>query len=139
MRPRLLLRTAAVLTLVHALLNTFAGLLSGASKSQDEMAVLSAMKVLRFDAMGSLRTYWDFYFGFGLFLSVSLLLLSVLLWQLAALVDAEPRQVRPLVAALCIGFLAFAVLSWLFFFIAPVAIEVVIAVLLGLAYAAARS
>jgi phosphoglycerol transferase MdoB-like AlkP superfamily enzyme len=139
MQPRRLLRTAAVLTLVHALLNTFAGLLSGISRSQDEMAVLSAMKALRFDAMGSLRTYWDFYFGFGLFLTVSLLLLSVLIWQLAALVDAEPGKVRPLIAALCIGFLAFAVLSALFFFIAPVAIEVLVATLLGLTYAAVRS
>jgi hypothetical protein len=139
MQPRLLLRMSAVLTLVHALLNTFAGLLSGASRSQDEMAVLNAMKALRFDAMGSLRTYWDFYFGFGLFLTVSLLLLSRLMWQLAALVDAEPGKVRPLIAALCIGFLAFAVLSALFFFIAPVAIELVVATLLGLAYAAARN
>jgi hypothetical protein len=139
MQPRLLLRMSAVLTLVHALLNTFAGLLSGASRSQDEMAVLNAMKALRFDAMGSLRTYWDFYFGFGLFLTVSLLLLSGLMWQLAALADAELGKVRPLIAALCIGFVAFAVLSALFFFVAPFAIEVVIATLLGLAYATARS
>jgi hypothetical protein len=79
MKPQTLLRTASVLTLAHAILNSFAGLLSGTSKNQDEMSLLKAMKALQFDAMGSLRTYWDFYFGFGQFLTVNLLLIAVLL------------------------------------------------------------
>ena len=96
------------------------------------------MKALRFDAMGSLRTYWDFYFGFGMFLTVNLLLLSVLSWQLAALVRVEPARARPLIASLCAAFLVFAVLSWLYFFIAPLIIEGMIALLLLLAYATSR-
>jgi hypothetical protein len=75
----------------HALLNAFAGLLSGTSKNDEEVALLDAMKALHFDAMGSLRTYWDFNFGFGLFLTVNLLLLSALLCQLASVVKTEPR------------------------------------------------
>ena len=138
MKPHILLRTASALTLVHALLNTFAGLLSGTSKNQDEVALLNSMKALRFDAMGSLRTYWDFYFGFGLFLTVNLLLISVLLWQLSSLVKAEPEIARPFIGLLCVAFLAFAVLSWLYFFIAPLIIEGVIALLLGFAYAFSR-
>jgi hypothetical protein len=138
MKSRTLLRTASVLTLVHALLNAFAGLLSGTSEAQDEMAVLGAMKALRFDAMGSMRTYWDFYFGFGVFLSANLILLSVVMWQLAALAETAPRSARSFIASLCIGFLVFAALSWRYFFIAPVVVEVIIAVVLGLAYVAAR-
>lgn len=132
------MRTASVLTLAHAFLNSFAGLLSGTSKNQDEVSLLNAMKALHFDAMGSLRTYWDFYFGFGLFLTVNLLLLAVLLWQLASLVKAEPATARPFIGVLCVAFLAFAVLSWLYFFIAPLLVEGVIALLLGLAYASSR-
>jgi hypothetical protein len=138
MKPRTLLRTASVLTLVHALLNAFAGLLSGTSKAQDETAVLGAMKALRFDAMGSMRTYWDFYFGFGVFLSVNLILLSAVMWQLAALAETAPGSARTFIALLCIGFLVFAALSSLYFFVAPVVIEGIIAVVLGLAYFAAR-
>ena len=129
---------ASALTLAHALLNSFAGLLSGTSKNQEEVSLLNAMKALHFDAMGSLRTYWDFYFGFGLFLTVNLLLLSALLWQLASLVKAEPAIARPFIGSLCIVFLAFAVMSWLYFFIAPVIIEGIVAVLLGFAYASSR-
>ena len=138
MKPDVLLRAASVLTLAHGLLNTFAGLLSGTSKNQDEVRLLNAMKALHFDAMGSLRTYWDFYFGFGLFLTVSLLLLSVLLWQLASLAKAEPAMARPFVASLFIAFLAFAVLSWMYFFVAPLIIEGMVALLLGFAYASSR-
>lgn len=138
MKTHVLLRAASALTLIHALLNTFAGLLSGTSDAQDEAALLNAMKALRFDAMGSMRTYWDFYFGFGLFLTVSLLLLSVLLWQLAALVRADPAKARPFIGSMCIAFLIFAVLSSLYFFVAPLVIEAIIALLLGLAYASSR-
>jgi hypothetical protein len=138
MKPQPLLRAASVIALAHALLNSFAGLLSGTSKNQDEVLLLNAMKALHFDAMGSLRTYWDFYFGFGLFLTVNLLLLSALLWRLASLVKAEPAMARPFIGLLCIAFLAFAVLSWLYFFIAPLVIEGIIALLLGLAYACSR-
>lgn len=138
MKPRTLLRTASVLTLAHALLNTFAGLLSGTSASREEVAILDAMKALEFDAMGSLRTYWDFYLGFGLFLTANLLLLSVLSWQLGALVDIDPMKARPLIASLCLAFLAFAALSAVYFFVAPLVIELVIAVFLGRAYAVSR-
>jgi hypothetical protein len=138
MKPQILLRAASALTLVHALLNSFAGLLSGTSKNQEEVALLNAMKALHFDAMGSLRTYWDFYFGFGLFLTLSLLLLSALMWQLASLIKAEPAMARPFVGLLCIAFIAFSVLSWLYFFIAPLIIEGVIALLLAFVYTKTR-
>ena len=138
MKPQTLLRSASVLTVAHALLNSFAGLLSGTSKNQSEVSLLNAMKALHFDAMGSLRTYWDFYFGFGLFLTVNLLLLSALLWQVASLVRVEPAAARPIVGLLCVAFLAFAVLSWLYFFIAPLVVEGMVALLLGLAYASSR-
>jgi hypothetical protein len=138
MKARTLLRTASVLTLVPALLNAFAGLLSGTSNAQDETAVLGAMKALRFDAMGSMRTYWDFYFGFGVFLSANLILLSAVMWQLATLAETAPGSARTFIGLLCIGFVVFAALSSLYFFVAPVVIELMIAVVLGLACVAAR-
>ena len=97
------------------------------------------MKAVRFDAMGSMRTYWDFYFGFGLFLTANLLVISVLLWLLAALVKTHSAIARPFVGSLCFAFLVFAVLSSQFFFAAPMIIEVAIALLLAFAYASSRN
>lgn len=138
MKPRILLRVASVLTLVHAILHTFGGLLSPPSHGPEELTVLTAMKAFRFDAMGSLRSYWDFYLGFGLFLTVTLILISVLLWQLAALVRVSPASARPLIASLFACFAAFAVLSWMYFFIAPLVTELVIGICIGLAYISSR-
>jgi hypothetical protein len=134
LKPHVLLRAASLLSLVHALLNTFAGLLSGTSGNREEVAVLDAMKAVQFDAMGSPRTYWDFYFGFGLFLTLSLVLIFALLWQLASLARAEPAIVRRFTGSLCIAFLAFAVVSGLYFFIATVVLEIVVAAILAIAY-----
>jgi hypothetical protein len=38
------------------------------------------MKSHHFDAMGFSRTYWDFYYGFGLVISGYLLVQAVMLW-----------------------------------------------------------
>lgn len=137
MRPPILLRAASVLTLIHAVLHSY-GLLSAPSPGQEEAALLDAMQSFKFDAMGSPRTYWDFYLGFGLFLTVNLILLAVILWQLATLAKSEPAKARPFMGLLCIAFVAFMVLSWLYFFVAPLAIEAVIALLVGLAYVSSR-
>lgn len=135
LKPHVLLRAASIPALLHALLNTFAGLLSGTSDNRAEVAVLIAMKALRFDAMGSSRTYRDFYFGFGLFLTVSMALISALLWQLASLAKTEAAIARPFVGSLCAAFIAFALVSGLYFFIAPLVLEIVVAIILGLAFA----
>ena len=132
--PYSLLRLASILSLVHMVLNTFAGLLSGTSRNREERAVLESMKAVEFDAMGSLRTYWDFYFGFGMFLTVSLLLISILLWQLASVAQTEPALARPFVGSICIAFVAFSMLSGLYFFIAPLLFDMVIAIILGTAF-----
>jgi len=138
MKPHVLLRAASLLTLIHAVLHTFGGLLHAPSRGPKEAELLSAMKAFQFDAMGSLRTYWDFYLGFGLFVTVSLVLLAVLMWQLGSLVKVDPAKARPFIASLTVAFIAIAVLSWAFFFVAPLVTEVLIAVLLGVAYVLAR-
>jgi len=79
-----------------------------------------AMRSSHFQILGFSRTYWDFYVGFGLFVSVFLLLAAVLAWQLGSL----DVQVRPLVRvtawALSLCFAALTVLSWTYFFSIPI-------------------
>lgn len=132
--PSTLLRSAAVLTFLHAVLHTFGGLLSAPQHGPEEIFVLDTMQSRQFDFMGSQRSYWDFYIGFGLFLTVSLLMQAALLWLLAALTKAEPSKAHPLIAVVLVGFMAAIALSWQFFFIAPLVMEILIGALVGLAY-----
>jgi len=65
--------------------------------------VLQAMRTVRFDTMGANRSYFDFYMGFGYTLSVSQVMLTILLWQLATLARSDARRLRPLIAVIALA------------------------------------
>ena len=134
MKATMFLRIASVLTFVHCILHTIGGVFGSPSHGSEEIAVIESMKSHQFAVMGSMRSYWDFFFGYGLFVSVSLLALAVLLWQLSTLAKAKGVQIRPMLAVLCLGFLGFTVISWNYFFIAPAVVELLIALFIGLAF-----
>ncbi len=84
MKTVVYIRIAAVLTLIHAVLHTIGGVFGSVSPGPEAVAV-AAMKGNQFVAMGNLRTFWDFYRGMGLAVSVFLTMESVVLWLLASL------------------------------------------------------
>src|SRR5262249_37338717 len=96
-------------------------------------SVLDAMKSNSFEAEGFKGTYWDLYFGFGLIISVYLLLQAVLLWQVASLAKTDAQRVRPIVVSFLIAFAINAALSWKYFFIVPVVLAGLIAICLTFA------
>jgi hypothetical protein len=132
------LRIASVLTLVHAILHTIGGVLAPPRHGAEEVALLDTMRAHRFDFMGSMRSYADFMLGYGLFLTIALLVNAVFFWQLAAMARARPDGLRPVVALFALGFVAMAVVSWRFFFIAPVVTELLIAACLAAAFVRLR-
>src|SRR6266581_2289361 len=50
--------------------------------------------------------HWEFYRGYSILFSVTLLLLAVMLWQLAALAKTDAVRMRPLLASLFLGYMA---------------------------------
>jgi len=91
------------------------------------------MRSFRFDVSGTVRTYWDFYQGFGLTVSVFMLLESVLLWLLAGLARNEPVRVRPFVLAFLVANVAQLALVVRFFFLPPLVLSVANTLCLALA------
>ena len=88
------------------------------------------MRSVRFDAQGFSRTYWDFYVGFGLFVSVFLVFAAVLAWQLGSLAPETLALMRGPAWSLVICFAVVTILSWRYFFIAPIVFAIVITVCL---------
>ena len=73
-------------------------------------------------------------FGYGLMVILSGFIATILLWQLARLATVEPFRTRPFVALLMFANVAHACLAWAFFRLAaPVAFDLLIAVVLGFA------
>ena len=89
-------------------------------------AGLASLRSIHFDAQGFSRTYWDFYVGFGLFVSVFLLFAAILAWQLAGL-SASTLASMPLITwGLAVCFVAVTILSWKYFFMIPVIFSLLI-------------
>jgi hypothetical protein len=135
-KPTLLLRIASFLSVLHGVLHT-GGVFSSPKHGAEEIAVVETMKSHHFDVFGSVRSYWDFLFGYGLFLTIALLVQAVLFWQLATLVKTNPRWTRPILALFFFDCIGMAIVSWKYFFIGPAVAQLLIAACLALALAAA--
>ncbi len=138
MKPSVLLRVASMLTLIFCAGHTY-GALDASSRDPEQAAVFMAMQAFPFEIMGARRTHWEFYRGFSLLFSVTLLLLAVLLWQLARLAKRDPAGAKPFVASLFLAYLGFTLLCGVYFFIAPAAFSAAAAVCLALAFTSART
>ena len=126
MTNRVLYRIAAVLILLFDLGHTV-----GFPWSDPKWGVdLGPMRSSHFNVLGFSRTYWDFYVGFGLFVTVFLLLAAILAWQLGSLPAQAPPLMRWTAWALAGCFAAVTVLGWMYFFIIPIVFGAAITVCL---------
>jgi hypothetical protein len=120
----------------------FAGHTSGApwtpGEAPADIAVVDAMKSDHFPVLGVSRSYWDFYFGFGLAISVMQLLQAVVLWQLGTLAKTDAARLRPIIAVFFVSLVINAILGWIYFFIIPVVFPLLIAICLLVAFVSAR-
>jgi glycerol uptake facilitator-like aquaporin len=126
MKPVIFLRMASVLTVIHAVLHTIGGVFSKADLGAASVAV-EAMKANQFLLMGHVRSYWDFYRGLGLTVTILLTAEGIVMWQLASLAKTDAQRLRPMMATFLLAYLVMAVNSNTYFFIGPVIAEILIA------------
>ncbi|MGD0631231.1 MAG: hypothetical protein ABR987_18025, partial [Terracidiphilus sp.] len=88
--------------------------------------------------MGNMRSFWDFYRGLGLGATISLTAEGILFWQMSSLAKTDARRLRPILATFAIAYTAFAVNSFTYFFLAPVIVELIMALFLVLAIVTAK-
>ena len=126
------LRIASVVTLLY-----FAGHTAGMPwtpyTDPEALAIIEAMKNRSFEAEGLKGTYWDFYFGFGINISLFLFVQAAVLWQVASLAKTDAIRVRPIVVSFLVAFIMNAALAWKYFFAVPVVMSGVIALCLAIA------
>ena len=132
MKSSTFLRIASVITFLYFAGHT-ASIPWTPAVGPGEAPVLEAMKTHTFDVLGSNRTYWDLYFGFGVIISAYLLVQAVVLWQLGSLAKREPALVRAIVVSFLVAFIVNAFLSWKYFFAIPLINAILISVCLALA------
>ena len=104
----------AIFTLGHTL-----GTRHAITATPEESAVISGMQQYRVPVMGFTRSYWEFYRGFSLTISVLLAALMVIAWQVGTLSRRDPKEARPFAIAVLGACIANAIVSFSYFFTAP--------------------
>ncbi len=117
MRVSLLYRIASVLLVLFAIGHTIGFRRPDPRWGVDSL--VGSMRSTRFDVQGFSRTYWDFYLGFGLLVTLFLLFAAVLAWELGGLPKDRLMSLPVVTWALAICFVGITALSWKYFFIAP--------------------
>jgi D-alanyl-lipoteichoic acid acyltransferase DltB (MBOAT superfamily) len=138
MKPVVFLRIASVLTLIHSILHTMGGVF-GKPVPGIAATTWAAMRANEFTVFGLTRSYFVFYRGLGLGITICLTAEAIVFWQLGSLAKTDAARLRPLIATFMIAYLVFAVNSYAFFFFGPVVAEILIAACLGMAIATARA
>jgi hypothetical protein len=117
LRPAPFYRIASMLLVIFAALHTFGFRQLDPQWGVDSL--IRSMQSIHFDIMGSDRTYWDFFVGFGLFFTIFLLFTAVLAWQLAGLSHPTLAVMRGTGWALVICFAAVTILAFRYAFVVP--------------------
>ncbi len=138
MSPSLLYRVASVLLVLFGL-----GHQLGFRRVDPRWGVdsaIGALKATQFQVQGMTRTYWDFFSGFGFFVTVLLFFSAILAFQLAGLSKESLRSLRVVTWAFALSFVVITLLTWRYFFIAPLVFSSLVALcLLMAAWSAARA
>jgi hypothetical protein len=133
MKPALPLRIASILALIAALGHTALFLTYQPTHGPTELLVVSAMQTHVFSFGGYQHTYWQLYFGYELFVTISCLVECGLLWQLATLSTTAPKPAMPMIAIFFLGEVAISILMMKFFFLIPIVVHTATAICLVLA------
>jgi hypothetical protein len=128
MKASLLYRIASILLVLFAIGHTVGFLQVDPAWGVDSL--VQSMKSIHFNINGSERTYWDFFVGFGLFVTALMLLASLIAWQFGSLPPQTLAAMRLSAWAFvgCFGVVAY--LSWRYFFIIPLVFSIAIFVCL---------
>jgi hypothetical protein len=89
-------------------------------------ALVADMHRIHFNAQGFDRSSWDFFVGFGLFVSVFLLFFAILAWHLGGMAAETLAMIPAVKWSLALCFIGITILSWKYFFAAPVIFSSVI-------------
>ncbi len=125
MKPWLWQKSLAGILALFAAGHTLGTAAPRVTRGPQEAALFQAMQSFRFPVMGFNRSHWDFYRGFALVISVQLVVMTAIAWQLSAISRQNPRQAVPMAISLQLGCVGLLALSWMFFFGGPIFMSLV--------------
>lgn len=136
MTMTVLLRIASIVSLLFTVGHSLGGLKRWSPMGENE--VLKLMTAVHFNTMGANRSYLDFFMGFGWSISVTMLMQTILLWQMASVAGTSVSLVRPMILVIALATLGSGLIAWRLILPVPALFSVVLLALLLAAYLAKR-
>ena len=124
MKASLFYRIASILLLLFAVGHTLGFRHVDPQWGVDSL--VESMRTMHFNANGSDRTYWDFFVGFGLFVTVLIAFAAAVAWQLGSLPAETLAAMRVMVWGFVVAFAVIVYLSWRYFFMIPLVFSIAI-------------
>ena len=116
MNPKLLLRTAAIIMLLHAIGHTIGASTWKKTPDVAKQAVIALMTTQKFPFMGVERSMGEYYDGYGFACTLALLLIVAVLWIASNVTPHTTAIVKNILWVLSFILLAWGVDELVFFF-----------------------
>lgn len=126
-------RIASALLVLYALGHTMGAVVAVPQFGIASDTVVALMQSVHVRSQGAECTWYGFYRGFGILVTVFFLLSAVLAWHLGGLTLSAQRDLAPIAWTLFASHVVGAVVTWVYFFPAPILFSTLIAALLGFA------
>jgi hypothetical protein len=132
MKPKLLLRIAAAVMLLHTVGHSIGALTWKQAPNPAVADVIRGMENNRFDFLGRQVTLAEFFQGYGIGNIFVLLFITITLWLLGG--NTKDRLTQQLLPFLIVFLVCFSLTEWVYFFPMPSIMSMVAAILSLLAY-----
>jgi len=116
--PEVLIRIISILFVILTIGHT-SGYPWTTDQDLKEKQLVASMKFVNLVFVGERSSYWSLYFGWGLYVAVLLLTLTIILWFLSDVARLAPCRVGIMIRIISASCLAGAYLSFRFFYIPP--------------------
>ena len=129
MKPKILLRIAAILIFIHSVLHTFGFNTWREGPDPVYKAIVDGMTGHKFPFMGAIRSLGDFYEGFGYASSIALFLIAIILWFVSDETNRSANLAKKIIYAVGIALVAWGIDELIYFFPFAAAITLTAAIL----------
>ncbi|MHA4808877.1 LIC_13387 family protein [Flavitalea flava] len=103
------------------------------SHTPRELQLVGSMKSVDFLFFGERSSYWNLYFGWGLWIAVLMITVAIILWLLSDLAPLAPRRVGTITVVISATCLIGAYFSFRYFYTPPLIMECVMFITLLIA------
>jgi hypothetical protein len=116
MKAKIILRAASVIIFLHAIGHTMAVLTWKDDPDPKKMEVIKQMTDNKFSFMGTSRSMGEYFEGFGIHGTLSLLLITLILWYASDISETNKNFNKKIILTVSVILLAWGVSELIYFF-----------------------